>query len=213
LRAYVASNAKDSLARWLAAGGILVSMVTAIISILFFIQAAESRAKAQRLEARDLLYEALDLMGGNVKGTPWLYLGDGPQTEEDFRRYNRAQRNIERALILEPDDYAAHELLGLYFAQLGNLDKALQSLIRSTELSTDDGWPFNDLALVLDKLGQHDEAEEAFKRALTIAPGNAMIHRNLGWHYLSLEEFAKAEAEFTVAESIANRWGIIRGFL
>jgi len=76
-------------------------------------------------------------------------------------------------------------------------------------LTDEDGWPFSDLAHVLEDLGRKDEAEEQFLRAIEINPSQPHFHRNLGIFYMYDNRLDEANRQFQIAEELATRRGIV----
>lgn len=100
----------------------------------------------------------------------------------------------------------------LRFREAGNFDEALRLLHIYTEQNQDDPEGFNLLGLTLADLGRHNEAVEAYQRALEIKPDYAVCLNNLSVSYkkLGMYEASKrvlqraVEIEPTFAEALNN---------
>ncbi|MFJ3045838.1 tetratricopeptide repeat protein [Herbaspirillum chlorophenolicum] len=86
----------------------------------------------------------------------------------------------EAVLEQDPIQPLALHYFGIYLHQVGRHDEAVEKLMLSCALESEDaGWQ-NDLGNVLFALGRFDEAEQAYGDALAIAPGDHTIWNNLG---------------------------------
>ncbi|MDP1558296.1 MAG: tetratricopeptide repeat protein [Nitrosomonas sp.] len=93
-------------------------------------------------------------------------------------RYVALERRARLLLGQYPNAGFAWKVLG---ASLQMQDKdALHALRKATELLSDDDQAHSNLGVLLEKLGQFDEAEASCRRALRIKPDSAAAHYNLG---------------------------------
>lgn len=86
----------------------------------------------------------------------------------------------EAVLEQDPIHPAALHYLGIYLHQVGRHDEAVEKLMLSCALESEDAGWHNDLGNVLFALGRFDEAEQAYGDALAIAPEDHTIWSNLG---------------------------------
>jgi Flp pilus assembly protein TadD len=112
-----------------------------------------------------------------------------PAGEQALQRIAAAYRNGDMAAVIAqaqslPAPVAAHEtvrlLLGLALHASGRNDEAagcFRRLVRERP-TTPDYW--NNLAITAQLGGALDEAEHAFRRALSLAPDDAQFHHNHG---------------------------------
>jgi len=70
---------------------------------------------------------------------------------------------------------------------------------KGVELSRDDLWMFNNRGIVLRKQGKWREAVENYTKALTLAPGDAGLHYNIGVAYADGRAYDKAWEAFQKA--------------
>lgn len=85
---------------------------------------------------------------------------------EDGRELERARGMIERALEADPDNGAYVDSLGWVFYRQGDLEAALDQLIRAVNLVGDDPIVLEHLGDCLRDLGRIDEARRTYERAL-----------------------------------------------
>jgi len=87
---------------------------------------------------------------------------------------------FRRAILLDPDLFAAHANLGTLLAEQGATDQALAALEMAVRLKPDSPEAHNNLANLLVALGQLDSAVEHCRQSLAIRPGNAQALNALG---------------------------------
>jgi tetratricopeptide (TPR) repeat protein len=83
-----------------------------------------------------------------------------------------AQKLIEKAVALEPDNGAYVDSLGWVYYRQGRFEQARTALERATRLETGDGTVQEHLGDVYGALGQPDRAGEAYRRALELESGD-----------------------------------------
>lgn len=81
----------------------------------------------------------------------------------------------------EPEKVAAAHLnLGMAYLRRGEFDRALARLDKSRAQKADDPLLYNVYALVYQALGETQQAEENFRRALRMDRGNSRVRNNYG---------------------------------
>lgn len=127
-----------------------------------------------------------------------------------------ASQYFLRAIELKQDFYEAHCWLGQCYADLGEFEKAVHSLLVGLNFKPDYdlGWIL--LGGVYQKIGRQREAEGCQMRAIAANPNNGFAWNNLATTYLDAHEFQEAEQVVRVALKIApdyaalwNNLGII----
>ena len=92
-------------------------------------------------------------------------LSKGNQLVKD-RLYKEAAREYELALKVDPSNTSVYLLLGLTYAQVGNLEKALDYTQKAVEM--DPGYAsYYNLGLIHASRQEPDQAIEAFNQALS----------------------------------------------
>jgi tetratricopeptide (TPR) repeat protein len=84
---------------------------------------------------------------------------------------DEAQKLIEKAVALEPDNGAYVDSLGWVYYRLGRFEQARATLERATRLETADGTVQEHLGDVYGAMGQRDRAGEAYRRAIALEAG------------------------------------------
>lgn len=84
---------------------------------------------------------------------------------EDGRELDRAEKMIRRALEADPDNGAYIDSLGWVFYQRGDLEAALDQLIRAVNVVGDDPVVLEHLGDCLRDLGRIEEARRTYERA------------------------------------------------
>jgi type IV pilus assembly protein PilF len=90
------------------------------------------------------------------------------------------------------------ELASGYFSR-GQLETALDEVKRALAARPDLAAGYNLRALIYASLGEHALAEESFRRALQLAPGDADTLHNHGWYLCQRQRFDEAEQRFDAA--------------
>lgn len=85
---------------------------------------------------------------------------------------DEAQKLIEKAVALEPDNGAYVDSLGWVYYRLGRFEQARAALERATRLEIADGTVQEHLGDVYGAMGQPDRAGEAYRRALELESGD-----------------------------------------
>jgi tetratricopeptide (TPR) repeat protein len=107
-------------------------------------------------------------------------------------RLGEAEREVRRALALNPDLIDGHFLLGAILLRREDWEGAEQSYRRTVELKPTHGVAHQHLGTCRLRLGQKKEAAESFREALRCQPQLPEAHRELG--ALLLEDGQVAEA-------------------
>ena len=143
---------------------------------------AEARRNAQKaVDLDDKLEEAHSALGG-VK---LLYEWDWPIAEKE----------LKRAIEINPNYAEAHELYGYYFEAVGDLDKALSELKRAQELAPLSQIINSDVSAVFYFLGNYSEAINAYRKAQEIDPRVPAPPFTLGQIYERNGEYGQAIKE------------------
>jgi adenylate cyclase len=94
------------------------------------------------------------------------------------QRYADAATEFERAIALDPTFFDAHYYYARSCFKSGDLEKSLRLFQQAQSVRPDDYQPLYLEALVLTKLGQHDEARRAYQRALESSNQYLDLHPN-----------------------------------
>ncbi len=108
-------------------------------------------------------------------------------------RYNRA--HAERVDLTEQGRFVT--LCESLLAVAGPLNADLAAGLRESL-----GWALNTLGNAYAEQGDHAAAVEAYTRAITHAPENAMLYRNRAGEYIEMQQWAQAEADIAQAAAL-----------
>ncbi|MCD4754723.1 MAG: tetratricopeptide repeat protein [Deltaproteobacteria bacterium] len=115
-------------------------------------------------------------------------------------RFDDAIAHYEAAINIKPDEYILLNNLGLSYCLNGEYKKSAETLLKAIEAGSNpkNAKVYNNLGLVLGKLGRHEEALEAFKKA----GDRPAAYNNLGYCYFLQGKYIEAIAAFKKAIEI-----------
>ena len=149
---------------------------------------AEGVARAREAVARALVLES-DLAEGH-SALGWIQMA----YDWDWRG---AEASFARAVALAPRVAAVLLRAGVLAMNLGRLDEAIGLQRRAIEQDPLSAGSYHNLALALDANGDFIEAEQAFRKALELAPQQTTTRA-----YLALTLLAQGRAEEALAEAL-----------
>lgn len=129
--------------------------------------------------------------------TPWLLLTGCAQAPAD-----REQRPYDQSATRETGDVESarvHTELGAEYFRLQRYEVALDEFTTAIERSPTYALAYNGLGLVYATLGEKTRAEEAFKRAIQLQPGNSESHNNYGRFLCDQARYDASIKEFMLA--------------
>ncbi len=133
----------------------------------------------------------------------------------DEGRLDEAERQLERAIALEPRSVAAHAALGQVRMDRGQHDAALESFQAAVVLQpTARGW--NNTGIALMALERREEAARAFQRAAEIDPRYALARFNLARLHAGTDAplaLTHAQAAVQADPSNADAWLLVSDLL
>jgi tetratricopeptide (TPR) repeat protein len=113
----------------------------------------------------------------------------------DGHEYNRAIRNFQHAIALDPRMARAYDNLGLCYYYQNQNDLAVENYEKAIELDRGSAhpspWPYLNLAIAQQFLNQLQDAEKNLREAIRLDPGFAKPHFQLG---TVLEDLQRPEA-------------------
>ena len=110
---------------------------------------------------------------------------------ERVHRVDEAVSEYRRAIAHDPYLREAHDALGFYYQRQGLLAKAAEEFRVVANLE-DDFLSYFNLGRVLIELGRHDEALAAFRRCLSLAPGDPASYFQIASIYFAQGEYQPA---------------------
>lgn len=146
-----------------------------------------------------LAWGAMDLVPkwprlAGVLGT-LIVLALAPVTSRQVATWRDTRTMCEQGVRAAGDDYVAHNLLGCYLMENGDLDAAIPELRRALELAPNDADALSNLSAALLRKGALAEAVTFARRALAIAPGLSKVHNALAAALIGQRRLDEALAE------------------
>jgi tetratricopeptide (TPR) repeat protein len=216
LTAYLKQNENSADAHFLLAYSLL-RLNEPKASLAEYTRAAQLR----RPSAEDLRYVAEDYallddyeeaerwMKRSVQMNPadadsWYGLGRIQYSRQTFPL---ALESFQKALTLAPNSVKVENNLALTYENLNREDDAVAAYRKALEWQKDAGHPSEqpmlNLAAILIRRCNLDEAEGLLTQAVAIAPKDSKIRDQLGRIYIQREQYDKAQLEYEQAVAIA----------
>ncbi len=129
----------------------------------------------------------------NQLGIAYAALG---RWEESILEYQKYLRTIRKN-----SDVSFHVFLNMAkgYARLTRWQEASESLKQALRIKPDDVNSRNNLGIVYDALGLHDEAVTEYQKVVLLKPGIPEPHNNLGLTYMKTGRYRKAEKSYHIA--------------
>jgi tetratricopeptide (TPR) repeat protein len=153
-------------------------------------------AVAEAFRARGRLDNALYIIDDVINGSDPNHPNNGPGANDARAHYLRALLRVEvnrdipgaitsfrRAVELDPQFAEAHNNLGVYLLQAGNVPQAIEHLTAATALSPSWSKAHLNLGDALRAMHRYDEAVSSLQRAQQLEPTLTEVHYNFGRLY------------------------------
>ena len=99
--------------------------------------------------------------------------------QHNLKRLREAETTYQSAISVRPNYWGPYLWLGRLYFETGEYEKAAQMFRKVTELVPENHWGFDNLGAVYYVLEKWPDAEETFKKSISIHPGFA-AYSNLG---------------------------------
>jgi lipoprotein NlpI len=116
-------------------------------------------------------------------------------THLQMREYERAIRDFDRALALEPGLVVAWRQRALAYRSKGDYERALADFEQAILLAPSDARLYTDRGVAYELLGDYPSAIRDFDRAIAFKPNHASAIEGRGRTYFYLGNFAQAAAD------------------
>jgi Flp pilus assembly protein TadD len=130
----------------------------------------------------------------NLLGVALFKKGDPADKAEAFKHF-------QRAVELNPENPEVHNNLGLGYATRGQTDQAIEEYKKAISLRDEPAVRTN-LAIALGAVQRYAEAEEQYRTALQMDPGNPSRYSNLGYVLMQQQRLEEASEQFRKALQI-----------
>jgi len=107
-------------------------------------------------------------------------------------RFAQAASRLEPLLPFAPKSFEIHELLGMVYASVPNVEKAIEQLKIAVQINPNSGEARTNLGATYLRFGKPDLAGEQFRRALALEPTSYDANHNLGEFYIQTGKIAEA---------------------
>jgi uncharacterized protein (AIM24 family) len=111
-------------------------------------------------------------------------------------KLDEAEREIEHALRIRPNDLRARNLRGLFLFRAARYEQALAVYLELCGAHPGDAALLLNLGLVELRMGRHAEAAQSLRRVIAAEPGNARAQGYLGLALMRAGELAQARDAF-----------------
>jgi serine/threonine protein kinase/tetratricopeptide (TPR) repeat protein len=118
--------------------------------------------------------------------------------------WSGGERELQRAIALNPDYAMAHLWYGWTLANTGQLEESIAEVKRALELdplSLNINWMFG---LLLYFARKYDQAIEQYRKTLELDPNFFLSHTFLGWAYIQKSMYKEGIAELEKAVAISS---------
>jgi tetratricopeptide (TPR) repeat protein len=134
---------------------------------------------------------------GPIQQRHWTILYSRGISLERSQQWERAERDFQRALELNPEQPYVLNYLGYSWVDQGlNLDKAKKMIERAVELRPNDGYIIDSLGWVLYRLRDFAGAVEKLERAVELRPQDPTINDHLGDAYWRVGRYNEARFQW-----------------
>jgi len=116
-------------------------------------------------------------------------------THLQMREYERAIRDFDRALALQPGLVVAWRQRGIAYRGKGDYERALADFDQAILLAPSDARLYTERGLTYELLGDYPRAIREFDRAISFKPNNAPAIENRGRTHFYLGNFAQSAAD------------------
>lgn len=108
-------------------------------------------------------------------------------------RLAEAERLARRALVLDPGDAQAINILGLCLLASGRQEQAATLFSELAQRYAQEPLYWNNLGIALHAVGRYQEAEQAYERAVQLQPRNPRFIVNLAYLLVELKRVVRAK--------------------
>lgn len=147
-------------------------------------------------------YDHAVTAAGEAKKNDWPLFYARAISEEREKNWPAAERDLQHALKLSPDEPQVLNYLGYSWVDRGrNLPEALAMLEKARALSPFDGYIVDSVGWAYYRLGRYKDAAETLEQAVQLVPGDPTINDHLGDAYWKVGK--KLDAHFQWSHALA----------
>lgn len=97
------------------------------------------------------------------------------------------------------DAAEANTQLGISYMHQGNLNLAMDALSKAVKQNDSNSEAHATMAVLKEQLGQHEDAEHHYRRAVRLEKGNPSYHNNFGRFLCQRGDYKEADKHFQIA--------------
>jgi tetratricopeptide (TPR) repeat protein len=131
-------------------------------------------------------------------------LGNLAAIQSELNHLDAAEKNLQQALAIEPDDAFSLSLSGYLKFRQQKYDEALDLLSRSAKLNPLSAETQNYLGITLSHKGMRGPAETALRKAIQLNPGYGSAHNNLAVIYITQQPALVELARWHYQKALAS---------
>ncbi len=118
-------------------------------------------------------------------------------------KYDQAAEAYTRVTSLQPDNAQGFQMLGATLHASGKPQQALEAYTKAVSIRPD-SRSFANIGTLQFEREAFEEAVKAYRRAIELEPGRALLHHNLGDAYERAGQAAKAKEAWNTAIKLGN---------
>lgn len=156
--------------------------------------------------------KAYGFLGNTITAKYWDLSFARGMTNERLKNWEQAEKDLQTALLFEPDQPYVLNYLGYSWADQGiHLDKAAEMIEKAVRLKPDDGAIVDSLGWIYFRMGQYDKAVATLEKAIQLAPTEPELNDHLGDAYWNVGRKSEARfqwkraASFTTDETLISK--------
>ncbi|UCG59539.1 MAG: tetratricopeptide repeat protein, partial [Phycisphaerales bacterium] len=120
----------------------------------------------------------------DTQKTSALTFIEAGQLYVDAGKLDKAEQLLRRAAGLDPENVVCFREIASLYQKSNQPSKALAMLERASEIEPENPMWYANIAMLSAQLQRFDDAEEAFRKVIAMAPGDSNAYRHLAHLYL-----------------------------
>ncbi|SDO83571.1 TPR repeat-containing protein [Filomicrobium insigne] len=161
------------------------------------------RARKRYDEAVVYYTRVIDLLGSDLEQKDWVHFYSRGTCYERLKRWPEAEKDLQQALKLNPDQPLALNYLGYSWVdQNKNLKEGMKLIEKAVSLKPDDGYIVDSLGWAHYQLGNYSRAVGFLEQAVELRPEDPVLNDHLGDAYWRVGRHREARFQWDQAISL-----------
>lgn len=153
--------------------------------------------------------DAFDMLDNKITAKYWDLSFARGMVNERLKNWDQAEKDLQIALLYEPDQPYVLNYLGYSWADQGtNLEKAVEMIEKAVRLKPDDGAIVDSLGWVYFRMGKFDKSVKTLEQAVELSPTESEINDHLGDAYWRVGRKSEARFQWKRAASFSKDAGL-----